>query len=488
MVGHDRRNERGVTMILVAMAMVAIIAMAALSIDVITLYLAREEAQRSADNAALAAAKIISVSGLTGDPSNTAGNWGTICGPDDGVNGLATRTAKAVAGQDAVGGLVANTINVTYSAGTGVSVGAGTGDCTTLAATAFGVNPMVSVQLTRTSLPTFFARIWGVTGNQISATATAETYNPSNSANVGNQNTGQMIPVKPRCVKPWVVPNQDPRNPDGCTGQGAAGTCIKFVDSTTGAIKNPGMSLNGVGTGGTVGETFWLEPDCGGGTPGSCQLHTGGTIQPEANYSGGTHGTPNLLYVPGQVSTVPLAVPSCTSGDQFEEAIEGCDQPTNYQCGEAGAGNAVDLRINPKFPTRDGVSCLIRQGNVTDTTTPSGQDYLLNSGTLGKPTAYPYQMLAGSANPNGIHDVPVTMSSSIVSLPIYDNTVNVFSNTQTAVTFVGFLQVFINAVDQNGNINVTVLNVAGCGNGSAGPVGLAQIGNSPVPVRLITPP
>jgi len=34
---------------LVAIAMVAIIAMAALSIDVVTLYLAREEAQRSAD-------------------------------------------------------------------------------------------------------------------------------------------------------------------------------------------------------------------------------------------------------------------------------------------------------------------------------------------------------------------------------------------------------------------------------------------------------
>ncbi len=57
-------------MVLVALAMVAIIAMAALSIDVITLYLAREEAQRSADAAALAAARVISLSGMTGDPSN----------------------------------------------------------------------------------------------------------------------------------------------------------------------------------------------------------------------------------------------------------------------------------------------------------------------------------------------------------------------------------------------------------------------------------
>src|SRR3984957_17002196 len=103
----SRHAERGMTMVLVAVAMVAIIAMAALSIDVITLYLAREEAQRSADAAALSAAKVISVSGLTGDPANTTSNWGKICGPDDGTNGLATRTAKAVAGQDPVGGLVA---------------------------------------------------------------------------------------------------------------------------------------------------------------------------------------------------------------------------------------------------------------------------------------------------------------------------------------------------------------------------------------------
>ncbi len=75
--GAANNNERGVTMVLVAVAMVAIVAMAALSIDIVTLYLAREEAQRSADAAALAAARVLSVSGITGDPSNSTGNWGT---------------------------------------------------------------------------------------------------------------------------------------------------------------------------------------------------------------------------------------------------------------------------------------------------------------------------------------------------------------------------------------------------------------------------
>src|ERR1700741_493637 len=114
-VPRENTQERGVTMILVAVAMVAIIAMAALSIDVITLYLAKEEAQRSADTAALAAAKILSVSGITGDPQNLTNNWTLICGPDDGTNGLATRVAKGVANQNLVGGAIVTTPTVTYS-------------------------------------------------------------------------------------------------------------------------------------------------------------------------------------------------------------------------------------------------------------------------------------------------------------------------------------------------------------------------------------
>jgi len=50
---------------------------------------------------------------------------------------------------------------------------------------------------------------------------------------------------------------------------------------------------------------------------------------------------------------------------------------------------------------------------------------------------------------------------------------------------VGFLQVFINVVDVNGNVYVTVMNVSGCGNGVGGAQPL--FGTSPVPVRLITP-
>jgi hypothetical protein len=84
----------------------------------------------------------------------------------------------------------------------------------------------------------------------------------------------------------------------------------------------------------------------------------------------------------------------------------------------------------------------------------------------------------------------IISSSSIAAVPIYDDTqapvqfptgVN-----QAPVTIVGFLQVFINDVDSNGNVNVnvTVLNVAGCSNTATNP---GASGKSPVPIRLITP-
>ena len=57
-------RQRGFTMAFVAITMVAIISMAALSIDIGTLYEAKAEAQRAADAAALAAAQVISTSGL----------------------------------------------------------------------------------------------------------------------------------------------------------------------------------------------------------------------------------------------------------------------------------------------------------------------------------------------------------------------------------------------------------------------------------------
>ena len=489
-----RRDERGITMLIVALAMVAIIGMAALSIDIITLYLAREEAQRSADAAALTAARVISMSGITGaattdtDPTY----WQAICG---GSTGTATQAAQAVLNQNAVAGSVLTNATITYAAGNGSTMSSNA-DCSALP-DAFGVNPVVTVQVQQTGLPTFFSRIWRRTTNTVSATASAEVFNPSNSGNMGNQASGTIIPVQPRCVKPLMVPNMDPLNPSGCT---SGSSCQPFVSTSDGHIMNAGITQGGSGV---VGEEFLLIPDCRGGVSSSCSLrpNLGNGIQANHSSGGTVPATPpnNLEYLPGQAINSSVAVPSGASGSLYEQAVAGCDQTTVYYCGvpsSAPVGNGpnmVDLSENPRDDTANGIAALINEGNVNSNSQPTGQDYFnVSASPYGKPSVYPFQILSGSSNPTGLAaGAAITSSRSIISLPIFDQTGNTFTSNlpnPRAVTIVGFLQVFVNAVDQYGNLDVVVLNVAGCSNGGGQPVGSAVSGTSPVPVRLITPP
>lgn len=479
-----RREERGVTILLVALAMVAIIAMAALSIDVITLYLAREEAQHSADTAALAAARVLAVSGLTGDPTNASGKWNTVCG---GSSGLATEVATAVANQNTVGGIAPSTLNVTYSAGS-ASSSAGVSDCTSLNTSSFGINPVVTVQLTRSAMPNFFSRIWGSSGTTVSASATAEAFNPSNWGSFGA--SGTIVPVQPRCVKPLLVPNLDPLDPS-CTPN-----CRHFVDPSNGSIVTPGISLNGGNTG-IIGERFLLIPDCRHSTNSSCSLRNNPAIANRPNGPNIPNDPPNNLeFLPGQTQYDSIAVPSgARSGNFFEHAIAGCDQTTVYKCGvpsaTASPQTMVDLSEWPADDTQNGLMARIHEGNANPNGgQPTGQDFLNASATpYAIPSTYPFQIYAGSSNPTGLASTtPITSSTSIISIPIFDP-ISVNNTGTTPVTIVGFLQLFVNGVDQYGNVDVTVMNVAGCSNGSGGNVSSSPIlGTSPVPVRLITPP
>jgi Flp pilus assembly protein TadG len=484
-IAASRPRERGVTLLLVAVAMFSVIAMAALSIDVGTLYEASAEAQRAADAAALAAARVLSSSGMTGDPANSATKWTSIC-----TN--ATQVAQAVAGQNNVGGapLLTVNVNVSFFASDKTDCGSTGGG--------FGVNPMVTVKVTQSSLGTYFSRIWGRAGSSVSATATAEAFNPSNS---GSYASNGMVPVQPRCVKPWIVPNYDPLNPSPppyCTNTGPP-FCKPLVSTADGSIVNPGLYADGH----VIGESFWLVADCVF-KQATCVFRSGTKdnpwIPPQVNASNAAHphaqGPPNLHYLPGQTSFDSAAVPSdgsdaCSASaapDTYAEAVAGCDQSTQYQCGKSWK-NAVDLNENPgKADTTNGVECLIHSSNGN-----TGQDMLKPSTSLPGSPLYPFQIEIGSGNPlNNVSGVSsgdaITSSTSIVSLPIYDSTaVTDFSSGGTvSVTIVGFLQVFIKQVDGYGNVEVTVMNVAGCGNGvSSGTVELQ--GTSPVPVRLITP-
>jgi hypothetical protein len=99
---------------------------------------------------------------------------------------------------------------------------------------------------------------------------------------------------------------------------------------------------------------------------------------------------------------------------------------------------------------------------------------------------FPYQIQAGASNPLKVGTDLITSSNSIVTLPLYDGAL-LSGATNSPVTIVGFLQVFIQQVNLDGSLLVVVMNVAGCGN--AVPSGATPIyGSSPVPVRLITSP
>ena len=451
-----RSKQRGVTIALVAISMVVIIGMAALSIDVGTLYQGKAEAQRAADAAALTAARMISISGVTGDPNNTSGQWQTICG----TTGTATLAATAVAQSpgNVVGRVPAANVKVTYGPGAGAT------DCSTLTgpASTFSVNPTVNVYVQQANLPTFFARVFSLltggtsTNSGVSATATAEVYNPSGSGSLASG----MVPVQPHCVKPWIVPNVDPGNAPN-----------KLVNPD-GTIVKPGISPVGV-----IGESFNMNADCSSAAPGACTL-----LANPPKYTGGPAGV--LQYVPAFVQSPSGAVPSCSAegtwtGSNFQQAIAGCDQTTLYACGTPVSAT-VDLTENPISPaaptgdTATGVACL--------TNSTIGPDVLT-------PAIYPFQITAGAGNPLSAQGVTgfITTSNSIATIPIYDSSPTVpLTPPQPQVTILGFLQAFINSVDPaTGNINVTVMNVSGCSNAATAQ---ALAGTSPVPVRLITPP
>ena len=455
LLAKSRRTpgERGFTMVLVAIAMVAIIAMAALSIDVVTLYLAREEAQRSADTAALAAARVLSLSGVTGDPQNTTGLWPDACN-------AATQVAQALGNINTVSNVSPTSVNVNF-----LYNGTAVANCSFTGENAFGLNPQVQVQIVRGSLPTFFSRIWSRGANSVSATATAEAFNSSGS---GTFAPNGIVPVNPRCVKPWVVPNHDPNN---------AGA--PFVGLTDGSIQTPGIQLNpGTATGAVIGEKFAFLADCLTGSP-NCRHGTGfGLIDNPPSYNKQGPGL-TLDYVPALLGgTDAIAVPGCAMGSDYQGAIAGCDQSTVYACGIIGGGAQADLTFNPgkgSGDTATATQCLIHQG--------AGQDVLDS-------TVFPFQIQAGAGNPV-VTNAPITSSNSIVTVPIYDDTQGTanpvpFTVDQPPVTIVGFLQVFINGVDTaSGNINVTVLNVAGCSNTATASTPTVS-GTSPVPIRLIT--
>jgi Flp pilus assembly protein TadG len=436
-----RRHERGQTILLVAISMVSLLAMAALAIDVVSLYVAKSEIQRAADAAALAGAKAMADSGITtlptADPNFSGGQVQTL------AQSMATSAINA-------------TLTTNLIAGAAATLqGSPTFNFSTASVNTPVDNPQVTVSLQRTGLPTFFAHIFGRTAASVTASATAEAYNPANSA------LPQFTPISPRGVKPWLVANLIPNQPANAP----------FVNTTSGAV-----------TAGVIPSTFYLTANCGGGR--RC------VITPPVGLTG---VSPNqeLQYIPAQVNPNTSNVcPACAGGTDFEQAIE-CYDATPYtylNCGGGATYAQWDNNVNPQRgrhgETANGTMCLIHETNEDHPGVNSGQDTL-------NATLWPSQPLLITSNAT-----QVSTSQSIVSIPIFNQNSPPFTPTIPGpITIVGYLQAFINYVSDGtdhvsspGDVNITVLNVAGCSaNFSPATPIQGGSGTSPVPVRLIQP-
>ncbi len=425
--------------LLVAIVLLFVVgAMAALSIDVVTFYTARSEAQLAADSAALAGARALANSGMTSDPNALSDGMWTNTKP------IAVSITNEIAMRNDVGGR-------TLFPGNGeVAVSFNEGD------PSFATNPRITVATRRTDLPTFFARIWGRATVTVQATATAEVYNPSG-ASLNAPGT-PVVPVAPMCVKPWVLPNISPSVGGGPIFDPNSG---RIVDSSLVGKDISGTKLQPVCATGQCSKTTWFP-----GTPSAWQFYSGDQSSFPAPSSG---------------------LPSCVAGfNDYQNSVAGCVQ-TPIACGSSVVLETTHAGLHQD--TRDAVNCVTHAPNSSTNISGDSIDT-----AFGVPPNEPYQFLTGAGNPlvqagTLNQGVDVMVSDSIVAVPVYD-TAAPPTLASPSVTVIGFVQLFLNQdgmPSSNLGVATRVINIAGCGTNLA-PQPILGNGASPVPVRLISGP
>ena len=433
--GRSSYDDRGVSIMIIAVSMIFVLGMAGLGIDLASLYVGRSQAQRAADAGALAAAQYLALK----------------CTAD---SGSVSPECQATAIQRAVAVTNANLI-----AGVSPNISADNNTDVKFLQTSAS-DPQVQVIAGRDTahsnpMPTFFVKIFGVNSADVSATAVAEAYNPS----------GGTAPPVTQCLKPWMMPNCDSghsyaafggtsTNNPNCNGS------VQFTNSPYPAPStfNTADAQPVLPVSDTRGELLTLKSSDPTTAPAPSQFYP-------------------VYLPPGSVAS---ACPSCavapggggpSSGALYRQNIECCNT-TAITCGQQ---TIQPITGNMVGPTAQGVDCLIHEQGG------SGQD------TMDTTT---FDITAGSNNPYGLSG-PISTSDSIVTVPLYDGTQLCPGNScpsQVTTTVVGFLQMFI--VDESGgNVHARVMNVIGCpGSGTGGGSGTTPVGGgtaSPVPVRLI---
>src|SRR4051812_6950501 len=314
-----KRRQRGSGLFIVAAALIAFIGLMGVGIDLVSLYLGKSEAQRSADAAALAGAMVFVNVGCTSTSVGCAA-----------AETLATTQAVTVGQTNLVAG-AAPTIpngNVSFDL-------------------SHAGDPLITVVVNAT-LNTYFMKVFGVTSANISATATAEAFNPS-----GNT-TGPTLCVS--CLKPFLVPNCDsahaaPANAS-CTGGGTAKT--------------------------------------GFGNTGGAFIANGAIVHPGA-YPAGVIGEPWTLHSIGPPSQYYELAMGGQSKSVFEKNVEFCNTDKALTCGDT----LNTLNGNAVGPNGHAVGCLITyQADCNSQTVNATDSIVVNAGATP-----PWTITAGAGNP-----------------------------------------------------------------------------------------
>jgi hypothetical protein len=402
---------------MVAFAMVMILCAAGLAIDLTALYLQRSEAQRAADSGALAGAMAFTLDCSLNSSCLSAN-----------VEAGATAQATQAVQKNLVFGQVPTVASTSFTAG-----GGSTSD------------PLITVTV-QAPAKTFFLPLSA--GSSISATATAEAYNP------GGSNTTFCA----SCLKPFFVPNCDPvhttpTNPNCPTTAG-----YFFQGNTT----PNGNSI--------VGEQWQLH------------LQSSGNIQ----------------AVPSQWLEVAFDAPpsNCTGGQgstAWAQSVTQC--ATNQTTCGTQLCTLNGFKVGPNnqavcgLITYGGKGCNANGGSAVDSISCSSGSCTLT---------------AGSGNPFAANGQTISQSSALVSVPVYDGTMQ---SGGGVVTVVGYMQLFINDIKHQGNfdnIDAIIVSATSCGNlnggtgcGGAGAGGGGNSsgggvinggGSNLIPVRLVQNP
>ncbi|HJR59033.1 MAG TPA: Tad domain-containing protein [Vicinamibacterales bacterium] len=289
-------SQRGTVLVQVTVAMLALLALSAFVFDYGVMWVSRGQAQNSADSAALSGAIALAFDD-----------------PDD--KDAARAKAKATASVNRVFGAAPDVTDadITFPACPPGSPG--------LPDTCVKVDVFRNQRPGGNPLPTFFARLVGITQQGVQATATAQVL-AGNSAN---------------CIKPWAVPDKWMELNPGPGEWLEDSTFDRYVPNgaNAGSLMDPADVYIPPGETGHTG--FTIEDDYG--TPMVLK-----------------HGNPQQAIRPGWFFPVVINPEEGPGGDNYRENIATCD-PTVVGPGtllETEPGNMVG-------PTSQGMTDLINQ-------------------------------------------------------------------------------------------------------------------------------